>query len=451
MTRTINFKDLRKELFLLAFPMVITQLITVSSGFITIVLLSDLGTETLAASALFSSIRISALVISSSLLFALSVITSRFYSMKEYSKVGNFIQQGWMLALIISLPIYLFFWNIYPLLIHFHQVPELAKIAKDFFHANIWNITPFLLSVCNQQLLYSVRKQKIDLVANIIGICVLISSAYLFIFGYGDFPKLGVAGLGYALSLQSWCYFVFTTLIILCSDFFKKFNLFSLKFKQILNDFIYLIKIGWPICVQIGGEMLSFAVSAIFIGWLGPKSLAASQIVSQYVFLAIIPLFALSQASGILVSQMVGEAKFDKIKLIGQISIVFSLAITSIIALVFFIFPKKLASVYLNQPDTVILNLVTLLFYIFAFHLIIDGIRNVLTGALRGLFDTKFPMIVGLGCIWIIGVPLGYFLAFKLALGVIGMAMGAVIGVFVGMIALVYRWHALTIKLTKPN
>lgn len=406
-------------------------------------MLSYLGQNVLAASALIFSIRISILITCSSILFSLSILIGHAYGEKDYSRIGSFMQQGWILGLIISIPVMIFFWKIDSILLYLKQSESLAKIVQEFFYANIWNVLPFMLAVCNQQLCYGVRKQKIDLVANIGGVVILLVSAYILIFGKSGFPALGVKGLGYALDLQAWFYFLLTSAIIFSNHFFKQFELLSIHLNQRLTNFIKMFQIGWPIAIQIGGEMLSTFAYAAMVGWLGEASLAAYQVITQYFFLIMVPIFALSQASGVLIGVAKGEKNEDKIKLIGHIGMTMSLIITIFIACLYFLVPKFLASFYLNVNNIVnqeIVHYIILLFAIFAVLQVFDGVRNVLTGSLRGLFDTRYPMLIGIVVIWLIGIPCSYLLGFHFHLGVTGIGLGSTIGVLIGMAILLHRW-----------
>lgn len=447
MSHNYSFKTLSHELLSLALPMALTQLIAVGSGFLAMALVSRLGHDVLAASALIFSARISILIIGTSILFSLGIIISHAYGENNYLRIGNFTQQGWLLGLILCIPITIIFLNFHSILLYFGEDKKITDIVGEFFHANAWNVFPFCFAVCNQQLLYGVRKQRVDMIANIGGVIVLIISAYLLIYGNLGFPKLGVAGLGYALDLQGWFYFLMTFFVIAFLPFFKKFDLFRFRIHQHWLDVIHMFKIGWPICVQMGGELFSFLVMTMMVGWLGTQSLAAYQVVTQYVLLVLVPLFSLSQACGILISQARGEKKYGKITKVGHAAVLFTIFITIFFAFLVIVFPKNLAALYLdihNPANFATLHLIILLFIIEIFMQITDGIRNVLTGSLRGLFDTRFPMYVGLGCIWLVGIPSSYLLAFHFNTGVIGLLSGAVIGMFVGMIILLYRWHELT-------
>ncbi len=162
-----------------------------------------------------------------------------------------------------------------------------------------------MLAVCNQQLCYGVRKQKVDIVANVFGVMVLLITANTLIFGKYGFPH-GVRGFAYAVTLQSTFYLIFTTICLLTIDDFKLFKLFSYRLHQNWKSIIDVFKFSWPITLQISSEMISLFVTAAMMGWLGVQALAAYQVVTQYLFVFLIPVFALSQATGVLVGQACG-------------------------------------------------------------------------------------------------------------------------------------------------
>lgn len=433
----------------LSLPMAITQLITMGSGFLCMAMLAKLGHDVLAASALIFSISMAVLIVSVSLLFSLSILIGHRFGERDYLSIGSLLQQGWLLSLIMSIPTLLIYWYIHPILIFLGQDKNIAKIVEEFFHANIWRVIPFFFSVCNQQLCYGVHKQKIDLIANLLGVIVLLIFSYILIFGKFGFPELGVIGFGYSSALQGIFYFLFTTACLYFIPDFRKFNLFRIRIHSNWHVLKELFQIGWPISLQISGEMLSFLVATTFIGWLGTNSLAAYQVIMQYQFLIVIPIFAIAQASGILIGQAYGGKNFADIKKLGTASIIMVSMIGIVNGLIFLLFPKMLTSLYLNINDpgnTQTIHLIVLLFAIMAFSQFFDAIRNVLTGSLRGLLDTRFPMIIGLGSIWFISVPLGYFLGFPLHFDAVGVISGWMCGMVVGAIILYYRWHSVSLK-----
>lgn len=450
--KAINNKNMRyvdacKRISSLALPMTGSSLINVAGGFLCMVMLAQLGSQVLAACALIFSTELSIVVTGLSLLFSLSVLVGHAYGEKKYLDIGVLVQQGWVLGLVISIPVMIVFVYIEPILLFFGQSKEITEIVQLYFNAFVWCVIPELLVVCNQQFGYGIHKKTLMLSASILSVIVLLSTAYVLIFGKFGFAAYGVAGLGYARAAQNIFFFFFTTTWFYFSNEFNCYQLFKYRAHTHLKQFWQLLAVGWPICVQMGGEMLSFFVIGVMIGWLGASSLAAFQLVNQYSFVVMISIFSLSQASGILVGQARGEKHFQDVKKLGYASIGCVLVVTLLVAFAFILIPKSLSSLYINVNDlnnAQTLNYIVVLFVILAFSQIVDGVRHVLIGVLRGLFDTRFPMYINLLVIWIIGVPLAYFMAFMMHLGVIGIALGATTGLLIGAFVLLYRWHGLS-------
>lgn len=436
-----------KNIFALALPMAGTQLINVASGFLCMAMLAALGHEILAASALIFSTQISIMVSGMSILFSLSVLVGHAYGAKNYLAIGNYLQQGWTLALLMSLPIMTLFWNIDTILLFFGESKEIADIVQSYFHAFVYAVIPGFLSTCNMQFGYGIHKKALMVSTTLMSVVVLLITAYVLIFGKFGFPKLGVAGLGYATTAQYSFFLIFTTSYFYYQKSFARYELFRYRVHQHLDYFIKMFKMGWPISLQMGGEMLSFFVSGILIGWLGTESLAAFQIVNQYYFLIVIPIFTLSQTSSILIGHACGAKQFHEIKNLSYASIIMVLITTAIVAILFLAMPKQLAAFYLDihQPNNAAtLQLTVIIFMIIAFSQMLDGLRNVLIGILRGLFDTRFSMIMSLLTIWLIGMPLSYLLAFPLQYGTIGYVLGGLLGMLGGAIVMSYRWVTLS-------
>lgn len=445
--KTRNFLGVIQKIFTLALPMAGTQLINVAGGLLCMAMLAHLGHQVLAASALIFSTQLAIMVGGMSILFSLSVLIGHAYGAKEYRLIGNFLQQGWTLALLLSIPIIIFFWHINSILIFFGQSVAIANIVQIYFHAYIWCVIPGLLSACNQQFGYAIRKKMLMVTTSIMSVPVLLFSAYILIFGKFGIPKLGVAGLGYASAAAAGFYFLFTTSYFYFEKSFKQFDLFNYRVHQHWEHFLQMFKIGWPISMQMGGEMLSFFVSGIMIGWIGIIALAAFQIVNQYYVLMVIPIFSLSQASGILVGHARGAEEFHEIKTLSYASISIGLIVNLIVGFVFLFFPKTLASIFLNvnnPANAATLHLTILIFMIIAFSQLLDGLRNILIGILRGLFDTRVPMYISLLSIWVIGMPLSYLLAFPLHLGALGFVFGGALGMLGSTLLMLYRWRKLS-------
>lgn len=436
-----------KRLIALALPMAGTQFINVASGFFCMAMLASLGHQVLAASALIFSTQLAVMVSGMSLLFSLSVLVGHAYGAKDYLSIGTYLQQCWVLAMLIGIPMMVFFWNIGSILHYLGEPESLIGIITHYFHAFMWAVIPGFLSTANMQFGYALHKKKLMVMTSFVGVGVLVASAYVFIFGKLGLPALGVVGLAYATFLQYTFFLMVTTAYYYSEPSFKKFELFRFRVHQHLDHFAKMIKIGWPISVQMGGEMLSFFVSGIMMGWLGINALAAFQIVNQYYFLIIIPVFSLSQASGILVGQAMGGKQFHEVAVLSKVTVWTVLAVSSLIAILFMFFPKHLASAYLdvaNPQNALTLHYTIIIFMIIAISQAFDNVRNALIGILRGMFDTRFAMFASVFSIWLFGMPLTYLLAFPLNLGVPGFVLGGLLGMLVGVLMMFFRWRIVS-------
>ena len=159
-TEKFKLLEAAKKIFTLALPMAGSQLINVASGFLCMAMLAALGHDVLAASALIFTIQLSIMVTGMSILFSLSVLVGHAYGAKDYALIGNYVQQGWTLAIIMSIPIMLFFWHIDLVLIFLGQSEKMVHIVHRYFHAFTWAVIPSLLSTCHMQFCYAIHKTR---------------------------------------------------------------------------------------------------------------------------------------------------------------------------------------------------------------------------------------------------------------------------------------------------
>lgn len=445
-----SIKTATKKIIPLALTMAGTQLLTVSGGFLCMIMLSHLGHEVLAASALMISTQITIIVVGMSILFSLSILIGHAYGAKNFLAIGSFMQLGWTVALAISIPIMCIFWFMGRILLHFGEPPHLIPLVTKFFHAYIFAVIPILIAICNQQLCYGTHQQRLVVITTSLSVVVLLITAYVLIFGKLGLPALGVAGLGYAMAAQVWFSVLLMFAFLWWRKSFSQFELFTFRAHKSKEYLKQMFKIAWPMSLQMSAEMFSMFVGTIMVGWIGTNALAAYQIVNQFLFLIVVPIFALSQTSGIMVGQAKGGRQFHEIKSLGYASLRIALIWAFLAGCVFILFPKFLASFYLNTADpanSLILNFTRWLFLIMAFSMTFDSTRNVMTGALRGLFDTRFPMFVGIICLWFVGIPLSYTLGFVLKWGIYGLALGTALGMLIGATIILWRWQNQTGKL----
>lgn len=444
MLTLITTKRMVKQSLHMAWPIAGSRLLVAISNFFAMWLLAHIGHDELAAGALIFAMQITITVIMASILFALSPMIGRAYGAGDYLKIGAVVQQGWFLSALLTLPTIIILWFCKPMLLALGQEPALANIAMTYFHVYVLGMIPMFFFMTNQMLAMGIGKQRLGFSSTLFATIMLFIVSYGLGLGKWGLPNLGVAGIAYGMVASQWAGFLFSSYFIIRQDYFKPFELFRWRLTQSWNYLRQLISIGWPIVVQTGGELLSWLFSVILIGWLGQASLSAQQITNQFSILVIVPIMGFSQASSILIGQAAGAKRYDEVRHLGLVNIGIGIALMLLVMFLYLVCPRELISLYINTKDpanTNIIHLATIVFAISAFTLLFDSSRNITIGALRGLYDNRYPMYLSIIMIWFIGLPLAYTLAFPLHLGIGGLAFGNMIGFMLACLILLWRWH----------
>ena len=262
---------------------------------------------------------------------------------------------------------------------------------------------------------------------------------------------MGVAGAALAMVLRAWLMTIAYALVVLWLHR-RETPLWPCRVKGQWHWSKLILKVGTPIGLQVGSEMLVLAIYVVLTGWLGVTVLAASQVANEYVMFAIVPIFGLAEASAIVVGHGYGERDFAGIRRIGHASVLGSVAITLAVAVIFALFHQPLADVFVHFGEIDAQAIYHLAMWILAlriFGMLVMGVIDVATGALRGLYDTAFPMFTSLAVKWLIGLPLSIVLAFPLHMGVIGLVVGSIIAAIVSAGVLLWRWERKVHQLGK--
>jgi multidrug resistance protein, MATE family len=422
----ISVSALLKRILALIMPMLGSRIFSMLGSFFGMIMVAQLGHDELAASALIASAQITPFVILMAILFAIGVVVSQDFGAKHYRKIGAIMQQGCLLGLVLSIALALVYRHMGSLLLLLGQKSQLVFYINQYFHLLAWFAPILILNVCLSQFFYGVLRQRVVLLSNVIGFVAYVPTAYFFIFGHAGFPKLGMAGMALALIAQGAIQLIYLLMVLFFDKRLDQYALFSRHDHAGLSHLKKLFQIGWPMCIQFGGELLGWFFVSIMIGWLGERNLAAFQVVQQFMVLAFVSIFSIAEAGGIMVGHEVGAKAYSQLRQVGRLTLLLAAAILLFVMLLFILIPEQLASLYMNIHDPALmqtLHLVVWLFLLNAFVLFLDAERNILSGLLRGLFDTRYAMGVGIIFIWLITLPIGYVFAFYAHLQVLGFSV----------------------------
>ncbi|STX29323.1 MATE efflux family protein [Legionella beliardensis] len=440
-----------KKILSTSMPIILAQLIMALTQFLSVLLISYLSPEVFAASMLIFSSQVTALTIFNSLFFCVSALVGRIVGEEtNLHRVGVIFQASIILSLLLSSLVIIFFLNLEFILLFLDQPKSLITICSNYFYIFVWVVPINAVINILFQITLGVFKQKFVFILSIINLVLTIIFGYLFIFGKFGFNPMGINGLAWTFLIQSIITLVIFLAYILINKNIKNYYLFKINsLKNITASSYIILKLGIPVSLQISNELLSFFTLTIMVGWLGQQALMVNQVVMQYLFLLIIPLFGLSQSNSILVGYAWGKNRLNELRVYGNKTIILGIIYTLIIMTVFITMPKPFITIFLhnNQEITQLYEIISIVLLIVIVGQLFDGVRNIAAGGLRGLEDTTYPMLISVICIWPIGITLAYLFGFILHWGLIGITVASDISLLVAAILIFMRWRKLSTKL----
>jgi MATE family multidrug resistance protein len=261
---------------------------------------------------------------------------------------------------------------------------------------------------------------------------------WMLIHGHLGAPALGVRGSAWATVLARIGMAGFLLATILYREHNSRPGLFETSMRIELARMRRLIALGLPASTQVTLEVGVFAAATALAGKLAPVSLAAHQIALNLVaFTFMVPL-GIAAAGAVRVGHAVGRRDPDGAARAGWTALLFGALFMACAAAVFLLIPGVLIGAFTRDLDVVKVG-VSLLFVGAVFQMF-DGIQGVATGVLRGLGDTRTPMLWNLVAHWFIGLPLGYTLCFVVGIGVAGLWWGLSTGLIICGVALLIVW-----------
>ncbi len=225
----------------------------------------------------------------------------------------------------------------------------------------------------------------------------------IFVFGLWGLPSLKEAGLAWASLLCRTMMAV--VLMLLAFPLWKSLKKINW---DLMRDFF---KVGFPISASLFFEIMAFCSVTLFVGYFAEDQVAANNLALNIGSLAFMIPLSISSAVAVKVGHAYGEKRFDVIKIFSQMSLLASFVFSVLMGLTFYLFPGPIIGFYTSDAEVISWG-VKLLFWIACFQLF-DGAQVTLSGILRGVSVTRPSSISIFIGYWIIGLPLGYLLAFK--------------------------------------
>ncbi|MCH7772117.1 MAG: MATE family efflux transporter, partial [Bacteroidetes bacterium] len=391
-------------------------------GVVDSLMVGTLGSAPLAAAALGNSITLLIFIVGIGVSFAVTPLVAISVGANKYSDCGIFFRQSLLVNLSFGFILMAITLICSELLIYLDQPAEVLGQAKSYTRILGLGALPVMLFQTYKQFIEGLSVMKPAMAITILANIINAFTNWTLIFGNLGFPALGLDGAGWATFTSRSFMAILLMLYVMNKKYFKQYDV-SFHFKNINLPVIKkILSLGLPSGIQYFFEVGAFAFAAIMIGWLGTEQLAAHQIAINLASISFMVVLGLSMAGGIRVGNAVGEKNIIGVRRAGFTTIFLALCVMAGSGIIFIIFRNILPAFYIN--DSTVISIASSLLIIAALFQLSDGVQAVGIGILRGLTDVKIPTAITFIAYWIIGLPIGYLLAFKLGWGVQGIWLG---------------------------
>ena len=432
----------------LSWPLALTNAIEMVMNLTSVAMIGRVGPEALAASTLGLALYTLFLLFGIGITAAAAPLIAREAGRgtSTGAAVRRIVQQGCWGATLITCPMWIILWNGERVLIACGQDPQLAAAAGIYLHALQWSLLPVLVYLVLRSCFAALGRPRWAVTTGVAAIAVNAFLNWLLIGGHWGLPALGLVGSGLATLLSNTFMAVALGSVVLFDPSLGRYRIFSGFLRPVWAEFGAFWSLGVPIGVSLLLEAGMFTVAAAMVGRFDAVSLAAHAIALQVAsFTFMLPL-GLAQAATIRIGRAAGAGDQRGIARAGWTALSLSVATMVMSAVILVTAPEPIIGLFLDsgEPgfDAVQALAVTLLGLAGLFQ-VADGSQVVLAGMLRGLHDTRAPMIIAGVGYWGVGLPLAAALAFALHLRAPGVWIGLAGGLFTVAILLLRRWLRL--------
>ncbi|MGE0160789.1 MAG: MATE family efflux transporter [Gemmatimonadales bacterium] len=419
----------------LALPVAVVQVGMLVMGVVDTIMVGRVSAVDLAAVAIGHLYFFGVAVIGMGVLYALDPVISQSVGAGDDAGIARGVQRGFVLALALSTIGMLLLLPAAPFLRAVGQPAEIVPIAGGYAHGLIAGVFPFYGFVVLRQALQAMgHVRPIVLVvaaANLVNVLL----NWVLIYGHLGSPALGAVGSAWATSASRW----FMLLALLAAGW----PLLRTYLRPVRADVLAgrplwrLLRVGAPVAGQQWLEYAVFGAAGLLMGLLGAVPLASHQVALQLAALTFMVPLGVAQATSVLVGRAVGRGDPAAARRAVGAGLVTGVGFMSVTALVFLALPEPLARAF--SPDPSVVEVTAILLPIAGVFQIFDGLQVVAAGALRGVADTRVPMLINLVGFWGVGLPVSAWLGLGARAGPPGIWWGLAIGIGIVGSLLAYR------------
>lgn len=403
------------------------------------VMVGHLGAVPLAAAGLGNALNATLLMTSLGLLTAVAPLAAHALGAGDHSAAGRVAGGGLIVAAVLAAPMMATLMLVPPLLSGLGYEPGLVAEIGRFLWTISWGIPGFLGAAVLRFRLIAAFRTRIVMIVPLLAVPLNLVLSWVLIFGNWGMPALGSAGSGCATAIVQWLTLLSFALYMLGSRI-------SLSLSPgVVRQIPAILRLGLPIAAMRALEIGMFVMTGVAMGVIGAAALGAHQLVFNVAGVCFMVPLGLAQAATVRVAYRLGLGIPAAAQRAAYVALAMGVVFMAAAAVLLWTTPRILIGFYLDLADPKNQSLIAIalkLFMIAALFQLFDGMQVIAAGALRGYRDTAVPMLIAAIGYWAVGFAGGWFLAFPLGLGPVGLWSGLAVGIGVVAISLTWRLHS---------
>jgi len=404
-----HYKNEATKLIKLATPVLIASVAQTGMGFVDTVMAGGVSATDMAAVSIASSIWLPTILFGIGLLMALVPVVAQLNGAGRQHKVPFEIQQGIVMALLLSLPTCLVLMQTENILNIMDVEAVMTQKTIGYMDAVMFAVPAFLLFQALRSLTDGMSLTKPAMIIGFIGLLLNIPLNWMFVYGKLGAPALGGVGCGVATAIVYWIMFALLLFYVITSQRLAKINLFEQWHKPDVKAQIKLFRLGFPVAAALFFEVTLFAVVALLVAPLGPLVVAAHQVAINFSSLVFMLPMSIGAATSIRVGHKLGESSVHGATVASRVGLLVAITLSLFTALLTLLFREQVSLLYTD--NRAVIELAMQLLVLAAVYQVTDAIQVVAAGALRGYKDMAAIFNRTFIAYWILGLPMGYILA----------------------------------------
>ena len=431
--------------FRLAWPLALANLLQMLVHAVDVIFVARLGERELAASAL-------AIALFGLLMWAFSGLTGMVAALiaeelgrKKHAvrEVRRSVRMGLWLAVLSGLIGMAICWSGEAILIASGQEADIADRAGDFLRIVMWAMIPMIMANVLRSFVSALGRPIFATAITGLAIFASIAGNYAFVFGNLGAPALGLEGSALSSVLTSLFILASYIIAITWNRQLRRYRIFGNWWRSEWSRFRELVLLGSPVMLTILAEAGLFSAAALLMGRIGASELAGHTVALQIAALAFQIPFGIGQAATIRVGYHYGARDRIAVGRAGWVGIGMGAGFMCVTAAIMILFPTLILRIYVDPdaPENAAMVGFALQYIVVAaaFQLF-DGVQAVAAGALRGVQDTRIPMVIAIFSYWVPGLGAALWLGFYTPLSGTGVWLGLAIGLVFAALLLTWRW-----------